>query len=90
MRRQLKLDADAGVLVAEVAPDGAAARAGIQRGDVILEVAQDAVSRPEQVTAAVAKAKPGDVVLLRMKRGAQASFIPVTIPEPEEPPKKAP
>jgi S1-C subfamily serine protease len=48
------------------------------------------VSRPEQVTAAVAKAKPGDVVLLRMKRGTQASFIPVTIPEPEEPPKKTP
>jgi serine protease Do len=90
MRLQLKLDTDAGVLVAEVAPDGAAARAGIQRGDVILEIAQDAVSKPEQVTAAVAKAKPGDVVLLRMKRGTQASFIPVTIPEPEEPPKKAP
>jgi serine protease Do len=74
--------------VADVAADGAAASAGIRRGDVILEVAQDAVSKPEQVSAAVAKAQPGDVVLLRVKRGNQTSFIPVKIPEPETPPKK--
>jgi serine protease Do len=88
MARQLKIEGDGGVLVAEVAPDGAAARAGIQRGDVILEVNQEGVIRPGQVTAAVAKAKPGDVVLLRVKRGAAASFIPVKIPEPETPAKK--
>ena len=88
MARQLKIEGDAGVLVAEVAPDGAAARASIQRGDVILEVNQEAVTRPDQVVAAVAKAKPGDVVLLRVKRGSAASFIPVKIPEPEPPSKK--
>jgi serine protease Do len=88
MRQQMKIDGDGGVLVAEVVPDGAAARSGIQRGDVILEVAQDAVTKPEQVTAAISKAQPGDVVLLRVKRGNQATFIPVKIPEPETPPKK--
>jgi serine protease Do len=88
MRRQMKIDADAGVLVAEVTPDGPAARAGIQRGDVILEVAQDTVAKPEQVAAAFAKANPGDVVLLRVKRGAQSTFVPVKIPEPETPEKK--
>jgi S1-C subfamily serine protease len=51
-------------------------------------VNQDGVNRPDQVTAAVAKAKPGDVVLLRVKRGTAASFIPVKIPEPETPAKK--
>jgi predicted metalloprotease with PDZ domain len=86
--RQLKLEGEGGVLIADVSPDGAAARAGIQRGDVILEVAQEAVSKPEQVVAAVSKAKPGDVVLLRVKRGNQATFIPVKIPEPEAPEKK--
>jgi serine protease Do len=84
MARQLKLDGEGGVLVAQVAPDGAAARAGIQRGDVILEVAQEAVSKPEQVSAAIAKAKAGDVVLLRVKRGPQATYVTVRIPEPEE------
>jgi serine protease Do len=88
MRRQMKIDGDVGVLVAEAVPDGAAARAGIQRGDVILEVAQDPVSKPDQVTAAVSRAKPGDVLLLRVKRGNQATFIPVKIPEPEAPEKK--
>jgi serine protease Do len=88
MRQQMKLEPDVGVLVADVSADGAAASAGIRRGDVILEVAQDAVSKPEQVSAAVAKAQPGDVVLLRVKRGNQTSFIPVKIPEPETPPKK--
>jgi len=84
----MKLDGDVGVLIAEVVPDGAAARAGIQRGDVILEVAQDAVGKPEEVTAAVAKAQPGDVLLLRVKRGNQATFVPVKILEPETPEKK--
>jgi serine protease Do len=88
MARQLKIEGDGGVLIAEVSPEGAAARAGIQRGDVILEVNQEGVTRPDQVTAAVAKARPGDVVLLRVKRGTAASFIPVKIPEPETPAKK--
>ena len=87
-RRQMKIDGEVGVLVADVAPDGAAARSGIQRGDVILEVAQDAVGKPEQVSAAVGKAKPGEVLLLRVKRGNQSTFIPVKIPEPETPEKK--
>jgi serine protease Do len=88
MARQLKVEGDAGVLVSEVSPDGAAARAGVQRGDVILEVNQEAVTRPDQVVAAAAKAQPGDVVLLRVKRGGNAAFIPVKIPDPETPAKK--
>ena len=87
MARQLKIEGEGGVLVAEVSPDGAAARAGLQRGDVILEVAQEAVSKPEQVSAAVSKAKPGDVLLLRVKRGNMATYLPVKIPEPEAPEK---
>ena len=84
----MKLDGDVGVLVADVAADGAAARAGIQRGDVILEVAQDAVSKPDQVSAAVAKAKPGDVVLLRVKRGNQTTLHPGEDPRARDPAKE--
>jgi serine protease Do len=85
--RQLNFQGE-GVLVAEVLPDGAAARAGIQRGDVIVEVNRKAVSKPDQVTAATSKAKPGEVVLLRVKRGNAAVFVPVRVPEPEATPKK--
>jgi serine protease Do len=86
--RELNVEPNSGVVVAEVSPDGAAARAGIQRGDVILEVNQEPVTKPGQVASIASKAKPGDVVLLRVKRGSTAAFIPVKIPEPEAPSKK--
>jgi serine protease Do len=85
--RQLKFQGE-GVVVAEVAPDGAAARAGLQRGDVVVEVNRKAVSKPEEVTSAVSRAKAGEVVLLRVKRGSAAVFVPVRVPEPEAPAKK--
>ncbi|HTP51055.1 MAG TPA: Do family serine endopeptidase [Anaeromyxobacteraceae bacterium] len=82
--QELKLDGNGGVLVADVTPDGPAASAGVQRGDVILEVNRHAVSSPGQVAPLVAKAKPGDVVLLRVRRGPNASFVPVRLPEADE------
>jgi len=82
--RELKMDGEGGVLVAEVVPDGPAAGAGLQRGDVIVEVNRQAVTKPDQVAPIVAKAKPGDVVLLRVRRGPNASFVPVRIPEVDE------
>jgi serine protease Do len=88
MAREMKLEGETGVLVAEVSPDGPAARAGLQRGDVILEVNKQAVSKPDQLPPIVAKARPGSVVVLRVKRGANAVFVPVRIPEAEEKPAK--
>jgi len=84
MAQELKLDGNGGVLVADVTPDGPAASAGVQRGDVILEVNRQAVSSPGQVAPLIAKAKPGDVVLLRVRRGPNASFVPVRLPEADE------
>ncbi|HVP66239.1 MAG TPA: DegQ family serine endoprotease [Anaeromyxobacteraceae bacterium] len=84
MARELKFDGE-GVLVADVSADGPAAAAGLQRGDVILEVNRQAVSKPDQVAKLVAKAKPGDVVLLRVRRGANATFVPIRLPEAEAP-----
>jgi serine protease Do len=88
LARELKLEGEGGVLVAEVQADGAAAKAGLQRGDVILEVNRQAVSKPDQVAPIVAKAKPGAVVVLRVKRGGAALFLPVRLPEAEEAPAK--
>ena len=85
--RELKIDGE-GVLVAEVSADGPAAAAGMQRGDVIVEVNRQAVSKPDQVARIVSKAKPGDVVLLRVRRGPNATFVPVRIPEEAAPEKK--
>jgi serine protease Do len=85
LARQLKLEGDAsGVVVSEVVSGGAAERAGLQRGDVILEVNRQPVSKPEQVVQLAGKTKPGEVVLLRVRRGNNAVFVPVRVPEKSE------
>jgi len=81
MAKELKLEGQKGVLVAEVTPDGAADRAGLQRGDLVLEVNRQPVARPDQVVEAVGKLKPGQVVLLRVRRGNGTIFVPVRIPD---------
>lgn len=46
-----------GVVITDVAEDSAAADKHIQAGDVVVEVAQESVDKPEDVTAAVARQK---------------------------------
>jgi serine protease Do len=67
----------AGVVVADVDPDGAAAQKGIRTGDVILEVAGKPVSRPSDVTAAIdaARADGKKSVLMRVKGEDSARFV---------------
>jgi serine protease Do len=77
--RQLGIEGTAGVLVSDVSADGPAARAGIQRGDVILEVNRQPVGRPSQVVDLVRKMRAGQVAMLRLQRGKTATFIPVRI-----------
>ncbi len=77
--KELGIQGEGGVLIAEVTPDSPAERAGLQRGDLITEVNRQAVSKPDQVVGIVSKAKPGDVVLLRVRRGQAALFVPVRI-----------
>ncbi|MFL5272144.1 MAG: trypsin-like peptidase domain-containing protein [Anaeromyxobacteraceae bacterium] len=79
MARQLGADGDQGVVVVAVSPDGPADKAGIQRNDLILQVGQQPVSKVEQVVQLIGKAKPNDVVVLRVRRGQQSSFIAVRL-----------
>lgn len=66
-----------GVVVAEVDPDGAGARLGLRSGDVILEAAGQPVTRPSEVSAALAAAKKDGrkAVLLRVKSGDNTRFV---------------
>jgi serine protease Do len=79
LRGELGVEGDEGVAVVEVVDGGPADRAGIRRGDVILEVARQPVRRPEDVKAAIAKVKDGEVVLLRVRRGDSAVFVGVPV-----------
>jgi len=68
-----------GVVVTNVVDGGPADRAGLRRGDVILEVNRQAVKSPDDVKKTIEKMKPGDMALLRVKRGDQASFFAIPV-----------
>ena len=72
-RRQI--DAKNGLVVEDVA--GAAARAGIQPGDVLLSVNGEPVSSVEQLRSLIAKA--GKRVALLVQRDDAKIFVPVDI-----------
>ena len=67
----------AGVIVTDVDPDGAAAEKGLKQGDVILEVAGKPVSKPSEVADAVTAAKSDGKksVLMHIKSGDGVRFV---------------
>jgi serine protease Do len=67
-RRQMNLTGNEGVLVQAVTPGSPAANAGVQAGDVILQVNQVPVSSVEGVKGEVAKAKGDKPLLLLLRR----------------------
>src|SRR5690606_7397159 len=77
-RRRLDLQPDEGVAVARV--EGLAARgAGIQPGDVILQVGRVTVATPAELDRELAKAKAGETVMLLVRnRSGGTQFIAVT------------
>jgi predicted metalloprotease with PDZ domain len=64
-----------GVLVARVLPDSAAAKAGIERGDIILSVAQQPVNSVAEITQALEGSEHGDVIEIKLKRSAEELTI---------------
>src|SRR5690606_35340682 len=77
-RRRLELKPDEGVAVARV--EGLAARsAGIQPGDVILQVGRVTVATPAELDRELGKAKPGETVMLLVRnRSGGTQFIAIT------------
>ena len=68
--RQLELPADTtGVVVTDIDQNGAAANAGIRRGDVILTINRQAVNSLDEVQAALEKSGDKPVLLLVARKG---------------------
>ncbi len=72
---------DEGVVVTSIVPDGPAAEKGLKEGDVILEVAGQAVETPGDVAEAVVAAseKGRKAVLLRVKSDQAVRFVALPI-----------
>jgi serine protease Do len=74
-----KMKAPNGALVAKVAPDSAAARAGLQVGDVILEFNGNPIVDAGQLSARVGVAAPGDKASLTVWRDGKEMTLNATI-----------
>jgi serine protease Do len=72
-------DGEDGVVIAEIDPQSAAAEKGVRKGDVILDVGGQAVSRPQDVRSAVEAARKDGrkTVLLRVKSREGVRFVAV-------------
>jgi len=78
-----------GALVANVSPGGPAARAGLERGDVIVEFAGKTITESHQLPALVAESRIGSTAHLTVLRGGERRTIDVTIASlPEEPERR--
>jgi hypothetical protein len=69
----------AGVGIAGVSPGGAAAKAGIQPGDIITALAGQPVPSVAALQSVLAAHKPGDQVQARMSRDGAESTVRVTL-----------
>lgn len=80
IRQQIGVDETVkGVVISGIKSNSPADRAGLQPGDVIVSVDNNAVDNPNAATEAITSALKKDTnVLLRVIRGGQSLFIPVT------------
>ena len=78
--RQMELEEQTGVLISEVEPDGAADRAGLRRGDVILEFNQTKVDSVRHYKELAGKLKSGDGAVLYVQRGDSKIFVAIKVP----------
>jgi serine protease Do len=70
-----------GVLVSEIKPDTPAARAGIEAGDVIVKVGDQAVTGGGELRKALAEVKPGDEVALAVVRDGRSRTLSAKLAE---------
>jgi putative serine protease PepD len=68
-----------GAGIVQVVASGAAAKAGLQAGDVVTAVGQRPVTSSTELTAAVRSQSPGDTVNITYRRGSTSKTVAVTL-----------
>ena len=76
-RQALGIEPDEGVAI--VAMGEEARRAGLSRGDVVLQVGRTPVGSPEALDRALAGVKKGDTVMLLVNRGGNSQFVAIPV-----------
>ncbi|MEO8973350.1 MAG: trypsin-like peptidase domain-containing protein [Ktedonobacteraceae bacterium] len=78
---QDNLAIDYGVLIVSVVADGAAAKAGLQSGDVIVQIDDKAVDSVPSLGDALVNKNPGERISVQVYRGNQHLTINITLAE---------
>lgn len=81
LAQQFHLEEEYGALVADVIEDSPAEKAGIKRGDVIIEFKGKKIEGPYTLRNIVAGTPPGEVVELKVVRDGEVKSLMVTIGE---------
>jgi serine protease Do len=78
-----------GALVSEVTAGSPAAKAGIERGDIILALNGQAVSGPDDLSVHISEMAPGSTARLKIARNGRTREIAVTLGELSEKPEES-
>jgi serine protease Do len=79
LREKFQLPGENGFVVAEVQADGPAQKAGLQAGDLLLEINRRRITTAEELLRALDPAKPA---LVLVRRGPKSMFFSVEPPAP--------
>ena len=79
--KDLKLDSLDGVLIHEVLPGGAAQKAGVKEGDILLAVDSTVIKTPSGLQEKVNSFHPGDKAVLKVLRDGKTLELKVTFQE---------
>ncbi len=81
LAKQFNLQNEKGVLIGDVVEDSPAEKAGLKRGDVILELEGKEFSEPSALRNAVAAIPPGKEITLKILRDGKTMTVKATVAE---------
>lgn len=77
--RHAGIDPSTSSIITSVLPDGPAAKAGLETWDVVVGMGGVQAATPEAIRAALRARVPGDVVVMKVRRGDQTRDISITL-----------
>jgi serine protease Do len=89
MAKAFGLNQGGGALVSEVTAGSPAAKAGIERGDIILALNGKTVSGPDDLSVYISEMAPGSTVHLKIARNGQTREVTATLSELTEKPEES-
>jgi membrane-associated protease RseP (regulator of RpoE activity) len=84
LRQHFGAPRDAGVFVGAVEPDGPAAKAGLQVGDIVTKVDGDRIGSTRALVRSVRHKKGGETITVELLRNRSAKSLTVTVAERKE------